>query len=237
MGNRSRKKARLEEEESGSEKEVFQVEYFKKARVDEDGRWEYLVKWFGYDGPDDDTWEPPEHIANCQRLLSSFWQEVGGDDDDYFPGYECAPSQEWINKEKARFARMNPDLKDRIEAQKAQETEQERKREERRQKQNNPRESSSTVANVRVKEESNGSALVPSKPISGKDTSMENIAERATQVKKTKKLAAISSDSSSESDSLQHPLIQGKQGKRKRSSDKATSEKIKDEVNPQISLF
>ncbi|KAJ3725018.1 hypothetical protein DFJ43DRAFT_1089419 [Lentinula guzmanii] len=253
MGNRSRKKARLEEEESGSEKEVFQVEYFKKARVDEDGRWEYLVKWFGYDGLDDDTWEPPEHIANCQRLLSSFWQEVGGDDDDYFPGYECAPSQEWINKEKARFARMNPDLKDRIEAQKAQETEQERKREERRQKQarksaiaqsvpkktfkttisqNNPRESSSTVANVRVKEESNGGVPVPSKPISGK----ENIAERATQVKKTKKLAAISSDSSSESDSLQHPLIQGKQGKRKRSSGKATSEKIKDEGIKQVAL-
>ncbi|KAJ3997117.1 hypothetical protein F5050DRAFT_1754306 [Lentinula boryana] len=269
MGNRSRKKARLEEEEVESEKEVFQVEYFKKARVDEDGRWEYLVKWFGYDTPDDDTWEPPEHIANCQRLLSSFWQEVGGDDDDYFPGYECAPSQEWINKEKARFARINPDLKDRIDAQKAQEAEQERKREERRQKQarksaiaqsvpkkafkptisqNDPRKSSSTVANVRVKEESNGGALVPSKPISEKgkstqkpttqlrapaepDAFMENIASRATQVKKTKKL--LSSDSSSDSD---HPLIQGKQGKRKRSSGKATFEKVKDEGIMQVAF-
>ncbi|KAJ3981477.1 hypothetical protein F5890DRAFT_1556784 [Lentinula detonsa] len=249
-------------------------EYFKKARVDEDGRWEYLVKWFGYDTPDDDTWEPPEHIANCQRLLSSFWQEVGGDDDDYFPGYECAPSQEWISqysflaqetsiqwldidKEKARFARINPDLKDRIDAQKAQEAEQERKREERRQKQarksaiaqsvpkkafkttisqNDARKSSSTLANVRVKEESNGGALVPSKPISEKepDASMENIASRATQVKKTKKL--LSSDSSSESDLLQHPLIQGKQGKRKRSSGKATFEKVKDEGIMQVAL-
>ncbi|KAJ3724792.1 hypothetical protein C8R42DRAFT_719432 [Lentinula raphanica] len=95
-----KKKARVEEEEeeeeeeneeSKSDAEVFQVEYFKGARVDEDSNW-----WFGYDSLSEDTWEPPENIANCPRLLGSFWTEVGGDEGDYFPNHECTLSQDWI---------------------------------------------------------------------------------------------------------------------------------------------
>ncbi|KAH7869770.1 uncharacterized protein C8R40DRAFT_710432 [Lentinula edodes] len=102
MVSRPKKKARVEveeeeEEEEEDEEEEYQVEYLKGAKVDDDGEWRYLVKWHGYDEPKHDTWEPEEHIANCQRLLASFWQEIGTDDKDYDPGYQCAPSEAWIS--------------------------------------------------------------------------------------------------------------------------------------------
>ncbi|KAJ3769478.1 hypothetical protein FB446DRAFT_747819 [Lentinula raphanica] len=261
MANRVKKKPRVEEEEeeedeneeSESEEEVFQVEYFKGARVDEDGNWEYLVKWFGYDNPNEDTWEPPENIANCQRLLGSFWTEVGGDDGDYFPGYECTPSREWIEKEKIRFARMNPGLDDRITAQRAREAEKEKKKQEGRQKKVKgsiagkavtrkiPKASSSkisaressTITRPRIKEEPDDSAPFPSKIVPKKDpdAAMTDAGNPAKKKKKKKK-DVIPTESSSESD---YPLAAGK---RKRSSFKATSPKVdpKDSKKRQLEL-
>ncbi|KAJ4474451.1 hypothetical protein J3R30DRAFT_3509183 [Lentinula aciculospora] len=241
MGTRPKKKARVEEEESEeleeSEDEVYQVEYFKKAKVDDDGEWLYLVKWFGYNDPDDDTWEPEKHIADCQRLLASFWQEIGGDDNDYLPGYECAPSQAWINKEKVRFGRTNTGAKERIEIQKAKEAEQERKRRQKQTKKpaiaksvihgnrskdtvskKGSRESSST--NIRIKEELNDD--VPVFP--------RNISKKAKSTRKIEKTTLISSESSSNSDS-DRPLAQGK---RKRPSTKVTSKAMEVEGNRKV---
>ncbi|KAJ4000649.1 hypothetical protein F5050DRAFT_1803986 [Lentinula boryana] len=138
MGNRPKKKARIEEEED-SEEDVFRVEYFKAAKVNAAGEWVYLVKWHGYDDPKHDTWEPLENIANCRRLLASFWQEIGDDDEHYYSGYECTPSEAWINKERTRFARKNPvDSETKVAPQQAQATNSEsgRDKAERRQKQN-----------------------------------------------------------------------------------------------------
>ncbi|KAG1885640.1 hypothetical protein F4604DRAFT_1951840 [Suillus subluteus] len=85
------------------EQEVYHVEVITKARVSEEGDWEYYVKWAGYDS-DADTWEPSQNVLKCQRLLSSFWDHVGNDDDDYSVGYEITAKDHWIKKEKEFFA-------------------------------------------------------------------------------------------------------------------------------------
>ncbi|KAG6381397.1 hypothetical protein JVT61DRAFT_5811 [Boletus reticuloceps] len=84
------KKKRVEEEE-----EVYHVEVITKARVNEDGDWEYHVKWAGY-ASDADSWEPAENVKQCDRLLTSFWKHVGTDDNDYPVGYETAAKEDWI---------------------------------------------------------------------------------------------------------------------------------------------
>ncbi|KAF5373542.1 hypothetical protein D9758_000846 [Tetrapyrgos nigripes] len=103
---RSRKKARVqkmqEEEEQESDKvPIYEVEVITSARVNEDGEWEYYVKWHGY-GPEEDCWEPAENVKNCTRLLKAFWKEVGVDSEDYFPGYVTSASKEWIARERKR---------------------------------------------------------------------------------------------------------------------------------------
>ncbi|KAH7883814.1 hypothetical protein F5I97DRAFT_1895879 [Phlebopus sp. FC_14] len=85
------------------DEEVYHVEVITKARVGDEGQWEYLVKWAGYDS-DDDSWEPAENVQQCDRLLASFWKHVGVDDNDYAIGYEAAAKDDWINKEKQYFA-------------------------------------------------------------------------------------------------------------------------------------
>ncbi|KAJ3867956.1 hypothetical protein EV359DRAFT_61046 [Lentinula novae-zelandiae] len=240
MGAPPKKKARLVEEDSAeSDEEVFQVEYFKEAKVDEDGEWLYLVKWHGYDDPKDDTWEPQEYIANCQRLLASFWKEIGGDDEDYHPGYHY--------KETIRFARKNPDAMRRVAAQKAKAAERDRKKEHRRQKQkpaiakaapqetskgpNSMQESkrpSPTAVNVRVKEEYDRRATVPKTiPISMPKPGIQPEASSDSEpdvpiMKMMKKFRRVehefsSSDPSLESDA-EPSLVKGK---RKRSNVKA----------------
>ncbi|KAL5495595.1 hypothetical protein ACEPAI_1058 [Sanghuangporus weigelae] len=58
-------------------------------------------QWYGY-GPDDNSWQPFENLdGGCQRLLSSFWAEIGSIDKHYRG--ELKPSQEWIDAEVAYF--------------------------------------------------------------------------------------------------------------------------------------
>ncbi|KIY63666.1 hypothetical protein CYLTODRAFT_425884, partial [Cylindrobasidium torrendii FP15055 ss-10] len=55
-------------EDEGSEDE-FQVEVLLGARVAEDGTWQYLVKWYGYDKVSDNTWEPEANLQDsCRRI-------------------------------------------------------------------------------------------------------------------------------------------------------------------------
>ncbi|OAX44859.1 hypothetical protein K503DRAFT_795147 [Rhizopogon vinicolor AM-OR11-026] len=88
-----------------AEQEVYHVEVITRARVSEDGDWEYYVKWAGYDS-DADSWEPQENVKQCERLLSSFWKHVGIDDEDYSVGYEIAAQDYWIKEEKDFFAKQ-----------------------------------------------------------------------------------------------------------------------------------
>lgn len=87
------------------EEEVYHVEVITKARVSEEGDWEYHVKWAGYDS-DADTWEPGDNLRQCNRLLESFWLHVGTDDNDYNIGYEITAKNHWIKQEKEFFARQ-----------------------------------------------------------------------------------------------------------------------------------
>ncbi|KAG2368177.1 hypothetical protein BDR07DRAFT_111892 [Suillus spraguei] len=87
------------------EEEVYHVEVITKARVSEEGDWEYYVKWAGYDS-DADTWEPADNLRQCNRLLQSFWLHVGTDDNDYSVGYEITAKNQWIKQEKEFFARQ-----------------------------------------------------------------------------------------------------------------------------------
>ena len=43
------------------------------------------------------SWEPQRNVQGCTRLLSSFWYEVGMDNEDYQIGYEVTPSASWIS--------------------------------------------------------------------------------------------------------------------------------------------
>ncbi|EGO03138.1 hypothetical protein SERLA73DRAFT_176657, partial [Serpula lacrymans var. lacrymans S7.3] len=85
------------------EQEVFQVEVITKARVGDEGEWEYYVKWAGYDS-DSNSWEPQGNVEGCARLLRSFWDHIGNDDKDWPIGYHCSAEDSWIEKEKRSFA-------------------------------------------------------------------------------------------------------------------------------------
>lgn len=37
-----------------------------------DGKLHYLVEWKGYPKPSDYTWEPYEHLENCQRIIKLY---------------------------------------------------------------------------------------------------------------------------------------------------------------------
>ncbi|KAJ7939836.1 hypothetical protein B0H13DRAFT_2300550 [Mycena leptocephala] len=57
------------------------------------------MTWDGY--VDEDTWEPAANLAACQRLLASFWDNVGNE--DYKEGTVVAVSETWIKQERKRF--------------------------------------------------------------------------------------------------------------------------------------
>ncbi|KAJ3569281.1 hypothetical protein NP233_g5152 [Leucocoprinus birnbaumii] len=91
----------IEQEE---EENVFAVEVLLRARVavgavgkSQEDQW-----WAGYD-TDANSWEPAKNFSQCERLVASFWEDVGWDNMDYAEGTEVKPSVDWIVKEKERF--------------------------------------------------------------------------------------------------------------------------------------
>ncbi|KAJ7897974.1 hypothetical protein B0H14DRAFT_3124498 [Mycena olivaceomarginata] len=95
--NKKRKRKASEEGEDDFAVEVITHARFADASKQEEG-WEYLVKWDGYD---DDTWESAANLATCQRLLASFWGDVGNE--DYKEGTVVAASETWIEQERKQF--------------------------------------------------------------------------------------------------------------------------------------
>ncbi|KAF5377681.1 hypothetical protein D9615_005211 [Tricholomella constricta] len=94
------------DEEDSNEDETTKKKRKKKGKgkAKADIRWEYYVKWAGYDS-DSNSWEPGENVAGCQRLLHSFWEHIGTDNADYYVGYEVTASDKWIKREKKYFHR------------------------------------------------------------------------------------------------------------------------------------
>jgi len=52
----------------------YDVEKIVAKRTDEKGRTFYLIKWKGYSSSDN-SWEPENHVANCQYLIKAFEAE------------------------------------------------------------------------------------------------------------------------------------------------------------------
>lgn len=42
------------------------------------------------------SWEPEENLEACSRLLQSFWNHIGTDNDDYQIGHEVKAKKDWI---------------------------------------------------------------------------------------------------------------------------------------------
>ncbi|KZT21687.1 hypothetical protein NEOLEDRAFT_1181525 [Neolentinus lepideus HHB14362 ss-1] len=103
-----------EGDDSDKSEELYTVEVVTQARVQEedgDAYWEYRVKWAGYDS-DQDTWEPEDNLQGCERLLRSFWDHIGTDDEDYPIGYTVRARSDWIDQEKKFFARTEKQQKE-----------------------------------------------------------------------------------------------------------------------------
>jgi len=60
-----------EEEYSVEKEEDYSVEKVIDKRVGLNGKVEYLLKWKGYDGDEDNTWEPKENL-DCKDLIETY---------------------------------------------------------------------------------------------------------------------------------------------------------------------
>eukprot|EP01087_Luapelamoeba_hula_P005577 TRINITY_DN1562_c1_g1_i2.p1 TRINITY_DN1562_c1_g1~~TRINITY_DN1562_c1_g1_i2.p1 ORF type:complete len:878 (+),score=243.61 TRINITY_DN1562_c1_g1_i2:3-2636(+) len=59
-----------------------QHEYEVEAILDKQMRhrkMHYLVKWRGWDNPQDNTWEPRDHLGNCEQKIQEFEARLRGD--------------------------------------------------------------------------------------------------------------------------------------------------------------
>ncbi|XP_070605896.1 M-phase phosphoprotein 8 isoform X2 [Erythrolamprus reginae] len=62
------------ESEDDEEENVYEVEKILDMKT-EDGEVKYKVRWKGY-APDDDTWEPEEHLKDCREVLLEFRRKM-----------------------------------------------------------------------------------------------------------------------------------------------------------------
>ncbi|XP_069469549.1 chromodomain Y-like protein [Ambystoma mexicanum] len=51
--------------------ELYEVERIIDKKKNKKGKTEYLVRWKGYNS-DDDTWEPEQHLVNCEEYIHEF---------------------------------------------------------------------------------------------------------------------------------------------------------------------
>ncbi|XP_043921103.1 chromodomain Y-like protein [Protopterus annectens] len=59
-----------------SSEELYEVERIIDKKRNKKGKIEYLVRWKGYDS-DDDTWEPEQHLVNCEEYINDFNRRHG----------------------------------------------------------------------------------------------------------------------------------------------------------------
>ncbi|KAH7725918.1 heterochromatin protein 1 alpha [Aphelenchoides avenae] len=59
-----------ESDEDDIDEDVFAVEKILGKRV-VSGKLEYKIRWMGFDGPQDDTWEPEENL-HCAELIQAY---------------------------------------------------------------------------------------------------------------------------------------------------------------------
>ncbi|KAK9469805.1 hypothetical protein V1512DRAFT_257055 [Lipomyces arxii] len=65
--------------EEGGDEEVYAVESIKGHEFTPSGQLLFLVKWLGYDRPEDDSWEPEENLlGGAEELLEEYFRAIGG---------------------------------------------------------------------------------------------------------------------------------------------------------------
>lgn len=65
--------------------------------------WLYHVQWYGFP-EEQNTWEPISSLGDCQRLLKSFWTEIGHESlSTTASNFVVTPRPDWIAHEKRRF--------------------------------------------------------------------------------------------------------------------------------------
>ncbi|EJD04307.1 uncharacterized protein FOMMEDRAFT_155434 [Fomitiporia mediterranea MF3/22] len=98
--SRKRRKKSIIRSESPEDRILYNVEAILEAQPMSGmngKRFWYLIKWYGY--PGEDTWEPLESFEEgCERLLMSFWREVGTFNPNH-KNLKLKPSKEWIDSE------------------------------------------------------------------------------------------------------------------------------------------
>lgn len=50
---------------------LLQVERIVDKRKNKKGKWEYLIRWKGYESKED-TWEPEHHLLHCEEFIDQF---------------------------------------------------------------------------------------------------------------------------------------------------------------------
>ncbi|XP_062860548.1 chromodomain Y-like protein 2 [Trichomycterus rosablanca] len=51
--------------------ELYEVERIVDKRKNKKGKWEYLIRWKGYESKED-TWEPEHHLLHCEEFIDQF---------------------------------------------------------------------------------------------------------------------------------------------------------------------
>ena len=73
MSEESESEEEEEDDDDDEDEEDYVVEEVLDSKLD--GRKVlYLVKWEGFDGEDDNTWEPQKHLSDCAEKLAAYWE-------------------------------------------------------------------------------------------------------------------------------------------------------------------
>jgi len=81
--------------------EEYEVETVLDKRTKKGGQVEYLVKWKGYDDPDDNTWEPADNLKEAEALIKKYEKDLSE------KNAAAAKSAPTSNKRKAAAAPSN----------------------------------------------------------------------------------------------------------------------------------
>ena len=55
-------------------RQEYEVECILDHKKDTEGVLHYRVKWAGFDSPEDNTWEPAEHLSGARVKVKEYWQ-------------------------------------------------------------------------------------------------------------------------------------------------------------------
>ena len=79
----------------------YEVECILEHAEYQDGVLHYKVKWLGFDKPEDDTWEPAEHLRSARATVNDYWRKQGSTPTAQGQGAQSGQSQSQGHMNKA----------------------------------------------------------------------------------------------------------------------------------------